>query len=46
MDREELEMTEEMTKEADRVWEDPQKVMRLLDLIFLCDAPDRKQVCS
>lgn len=30
----------------DYIWEDPQKVMNLIDLLFLCDDPDKKQVCS
>lgn len=37
---------EEMTREAERIWEDPQKIMRLIDLLFLLEDPDKKQVCS
>lgn len=39
-------MTENLIREADRFWEDPQKIMNLIDLLFLGEDPDKKQVCS
>ena len=30
----------------DNFWDDPRKIMNLIDLLFLWDDPDRKQVCS
>jgi len=46
MDRKECEMTEDLIKEADRLWENPRMIMNLIDLLFLWDDPDKKQVCS
>lgn len=39
-------MTEGLIRQTDNFWNDPQKVMYLVDLLFLFDDPDRKQVCS
>lgn len=30
----------------DSIWEDPQKVMHLIDLIFLFDDPDKEKMFS
>lgn len=46
MDREKCEVTEEQVRKAEHFWEDPQNIMRLLDLLFLYDDSDKKQVCS
>ena len=39
-------MKDELILETDRFWQDPRKVMMLIDLLFLWDDPDKKQVCS
>lgn len=39
-------MTEDLIRETDRFWDDPKKIMNLIDLLFLWDDPDKKQVCS
>lgn len=46
MDSEKCEMTDDLIRETDRFWEDPQKIMHLIDLLFLWEDPDKKQVCS
>jgi hypothetical protein len=46
MDRKECEMTDDLLRETDRFWDDPKKIMNLIDLLFLWDDPDKKQVCS
>ncbi len=43
---EQIQVPEEHIREADRFWEDPQNIMRLLDLLFLYEDSDKKQVCS
>lgn len=40
------EVTDEQLRETEHFWEDPQKVLNLLDLLFLYEDPDRLQVCS
>lgn len=32
--------------DIDRLWENPQMVMNLIDLLFLFDDPDKKQIPS
>ena len=39
-------VTEEMIQEADRLWENPRMVLNLIDLLFLFDDPDKKQIPS
>lgn len=39
-------MTDDLIQETDRFWDDPKKIMNLIDLLFLFDDPDRKQICS
>jgi hypothetical protein len=36
----------EINSALDDFWNDPKKVMYLVDLLFLFDDPDRRQVCS
>ena len=36
----------EINSTIDDFWNDPQKVMYLVDLLFLFDDPDRTRVCS
>ena len=43
---EQIQVPEEHIREAEHVWEDPQHIMRLLDLLFLYEDSDKKQVCS
>lgn len=45
-EKEHTPVTEEMIQEADRLWENPQKIMNLIDLLFLWDDPDKKQIPS
>lgn len=46
MDREERELTEDQIRKVEKFWEDPQKILDLIDLIFLCEDPEKRQVCS
>lgn len=39
-------MTDDLIRETDRFWDDPKKIMNLIDILFLWDDPDKKQVCS
>lgn len=42
-----IQVPEEYIRKAEHFWEDPQNIMRLLDLLFLYDEDsDKKQVCS
>lgn len=36
----------EKISSLDHFWDDPEKIMRLVDLLFLFDDPDKKQICS
>jgi hypothetical protein len=35
-----------LIRQTENFWDDPQKVMYLVDLLFLFDDPDKKQICS
>lgn len=37
---------EDLIQETDRFWEDPEKFMKLIDLLFLWEEPDKKQIFS
>ena len=39
-------MTDDLIRETDRFWDDPKKIMNLIDLLFLLDDPDKKQIPS
>ena len=39
-------MDDDLARETDRFWEDTQKIMNLIDLLFLWEDPDRKQILS
>lgn len=39
-------MTEDLIRQTEHFWDDPEKIIRLIDLLFLFDDPDRKQICS
>ena len=43
---EQIQVSEEHIREAEHFWEDPQNIMRLLDLLFLYEDSDKKQFCS
>lgn len=42
----EIRVSDDLIQESDRLWDDPKKIMNLIDLLFLWDDPDKKQVCS
>lgn len=46
MDTEKHQVTEDLSKDIDRFWEDPKKIMILLDLLFLWEDPDRPRIYS
>ena len=46
MDRNECELTDETIRETDRCWEDPRKIMNLIDLLFLWEDEDRQRIMS
>ena len=43
---EQHQLTEEMIREVDRFWEDPQRIMNLIDLLFLFEDPEKEQIVS
>jgi hypothetical protein len=43
-DKEQFQVSEDLNREADNIWNDPQKIMRLIDLLFLWD--DKEQIPS
>lgn len=45
-ENEQLQVDEDLIRETDRFWENPQNIMNLIDLLFLWDDPDKKQICS
>ena len=45
-EKEQSQVAEDLIQEADRLWENPRMIMNLIDLLFLWDDPDKKQVCS
>ena len=44
-EKEQINVTDEMIREANHFWEDPKKVMMLIDLLFLWDE-DKKTIPS
>lgn len=46
MEEEKVNVSDEQIREADRFWEDPEKIMRLIDLLFLWEDPDKKRIYS
>ena len=46
MDKEKPQVTEEMLRETDRFWDDPEKIMMLIDILFLWENPDKEKVVS
>ena len=45
-EKEQTPVSDEMIRETERFWEDPKKIIALIDLLFLWDDPDRKKICS
>jgi len=45
-DTDQVQNVAEKNSGIDNFWDDPRKIMNLIDLLFLWDDPDRKQVCS
>lgn len=45
-EKEEIRVTEEQIRETENFWEDPGRVLALIDLLFLGEDPDKKKVCS
>lgn len=45
-ENEQSQVSEDLIQEADHLWENPRMIMNLIDLLFLWDDPDKKQVCS
>lgn len=45
-EKEEFPVSDEMIQETERFWDDPQKIMNLIDLLFLWEDEDKKQICS
>lgn len=39
-------MTDDLIREADRLWENPQKILALIDLLFLWEDEDMRPPCS
>lgn len=37
---------EDLIRETDRFWEDPKKIMNLIDLLFLWDDANKKNIPS
>ena len=45
-ENEQSQVTEDLIQEADHLWENPRMIMNLIDLLFLWDDPDKKQIPS
>lgn len=45
-ENEHSQVSEDLIQEADRLWENPRMIMNLIDLLFLWDDPDKKQIPS
>ena len=45
-EKDEILVSNEMTQETDRFWDDPKKIMNLIDLLFLWEDEGKKQICS
>lgn len=39
-------VTENNSGTMDEFWDDPRRVMNLIDLLFLFDDPERRHICS
>jgi len=45
-EKEQSPVSDDLIRETERFWDDPQKIMNLIDLLFLWEDEDKKQVCS
>lgn len=45
-EEETIQVTEEQIREVEHFWDDPKRVLALIDLLFLGEDPDKKKVCS
>lgn len=45
-EKEQTQLPEDLIRQTENFWDDPKKVMYMVDLLFLFDDPDRRQVCS
>ena len=45
-EKEQSPVSDDLIRETERFWDDPQKIMNLIDLLFLWEDPDKKQICS
>ena len=45
-EKEEFPVSDDMIQETERFWESPQKIMNLIDLLFLWEDEGKKQIYS
>ena len=45
-EQETIQVTEKQIRETENFWDDPKRILALIDLLFLWEDPDKKQVCS
>ena len=45
-EKEQIKVSDDQIRETENFWDDPKRIMALIDLLFLWDDPDKKQVCS
>lgn len=43
---EQIQVSEDLILETERFWESPQRILNLIDLLFLWEDEDRGQPCS
>lgn len=46
MDSEEPTINKDLTRETDHFWDDPRRIMALIDLIFLNEDPGKEKIVS
>ena len=46
VEKEQIPVSDDLIRETDRFWEDPQRIMTLIDLLFLWEDEERKRICS
>lgn len=45
-EKEQSQVAEDLIRETENFWDDPGRIMILLDLLFLWEDPDKPMVCS
>lgn len=45
-EKEQHQESDDLLREADRFWDDPRKIMNLIDLLFLWEDEDKRQIFS